>query len=160
MELEPLTSSCSTAINLRLTSRANSVAHYSNNNNDDNYINDDYDRTFNTSSNWNQNRRYQQSSRYHSGRNNDNLIMNTPLTYLPQPSRYSTQTPSLNSNLSFNRYDRTPSPTRGTTMSRRYSNLILITIIIIIIIHFIHLQEYVQDLLVLINYYHQRDNHD
>ena len=37
--------------------------------------------------------------------------MNTPLTYLPQPSRYSTQTPSLNSNLSFNRYDRTPSPT-------------------------------------------------
>lgn len=122
LELEPLTSSCSTAINLRLTSRANSVAHYSNNNNNDNYINDDYDRTFNTSSNWNQNRRYQQSSRYHSGRNNDNLIMNTPLTYLPQPSRYSTQTPSLNSNLSFNRYDRTPSPTRGTTMSRRYSN--------------------------------------
>lgn len=132
LELEPATSSCSTAINLRLTSRANSVLHY--NDNDDGYQDDYddpryYDRAFNTSSNWNQNRRYhqQQNPRYsnnNNNRNNENLIMNTPSTYLPQPSRYSTQTPSLNSNLSFNRYDRTPSPTRGstTTIGRRYSN--------------------------------------
>lgn len=101
-QLEPATSSCSTALNLRIPSRANSILY-------------DDSRSI-AGSNW-QNSTFQYGNPRHT-----TIPGSTPTSsFFPDQSKYSTHSPTMTSTISYNRFDRTPSPSRRP-VTHRYSD--------------------------------------
>lgn len=101
-QLEPATSVCSTAMNLRIPSRTNSVLY-------------DDSRSL-TGSHW-QNSTFQNVNPRHT-----TIVGSTPTSnFFPDQSKYSGHSPTMTSTISYNRFDRTPSPSRRP-VTHRYSD--------------------------------------